>query len=95
MLLGKALAELDSSLGNHQIQIRIGAEPLQQRIAHRSAHQGAPGRKTARCQRPTLRLEGSPGLLGSLRSGEGMHHLILAAAQFPSTAVFRGDVHLC
>ena len=95
VLLRQALAELDGPLRNHQIQIWIGPQPLQQPIANRSAHQGAARRKTARCQRPTLRLEGSPGLLGSLRSGEGMHHLILAAAQFPSTAVLRGDVHLC
>ena len=95
MLFGQALAELDGPLRNHQIQIRIGPQPLQQRVANGSAHQGAAGRKTARCKRPALRLESFPGLRGSLRSGEGMHHLILAAAQFPSTAALRGDVHLC
>ena len=68
---------------HHQIQIRCGAQPIEQGIAHGASHQRRFPGKGFRWQRPALGLQPLPGQLrrlcrvhnGPIRCGAGHVHL--------------------
>ena len=72
MVLGQALAEADGVRTHHQVQVGPFREPVEQAIAHCSAHKGGIGRQGRPGDRPALGREPLPKQFGSGRWGQAL-----------------------
>ena len=71
MLLGQAPAKADGVIAHHQVQVGPLRQPIEQAIAHGSAHQGGIGGQGRPGDRPAIGLQPLPEHFGGGPGGQG------------------------